>query len=166
MMTHSTAPLSGTPKARAIEGRLMLTMELSRVVIKAPGEASAKTAHLLAVSSSRAGVGVIWGGIFTTCGPSEAHVISPVVCLFGVDGDAPDSVCPTPGCFMDAARSRPMRTTRPLPSHVLLWCKVHARTDRQGLGRVNLTSSRFPKLQGMGVHPSRGGFPATPGRAF
>ena len=31
---------------------------------------------------------------------------------------------------------------------------------------LKLTSSRFPKLQGMGFHPSRGGFPASSRRAF
>src|SRR3989442_7239124 len=47
-MTHSTAPLKGTPKYRAIVGRLMLTIDESSVAIKTPIATIASTAHLFA----------------------------------------------------------------------------------------------------------------------
>src|SRR6266480_2694766 len=45
-MTHSTGPLKGTPKYRAIVGRLMLTIDESSVAIKTPIATIARTAHL------------------------------------------------------------------------------------------------------------------------
>src|SRR5262245_29428156 len=50
-------PVSGTPKARAMEGTPMLTMEASSVVMKAPVPERASTTHLFARSASSAGVG-------------------------------------------------------------------------------------------------------------
>src|SRR5579885_493723 len=91
MIIHSTAPLSGTPKARAIDGRLMFTIELSSVVIKAPGAASAKTAHLLARSWNGSGAGGTLG-VCTTCAPSEAQVTPPFVGFVMVGTGAPGSL--------------------------------------------------------------------------
>ncbi len=45
MMTHSMVPLNGVPKARAIVGSPMLTIEASRVVMKSPVQTSATTAR-------------------------------------------------------------------------------------------------------------------------
>ena len=66
VMTHSTAPVSGTPKERAIEGRLMLTIEASSEVMKPPVPASTSTAQRLARS---------WlaGQTRSRCGPPRAE---------------------------------------------------------------------------------------------
>src|SRR6266516_1365847 len=53
-MTHSTAPLKGTPKYRAIVGRLMLTIDESSVAIKTPTATIASTAHLFVRSEPAA----------------------------------------------------------------------------------------------------------------
>ena len=45
MMTHSTAPVSPTPKACAIAGKLILTIDESSVAIKIPMATTASTAH-------------------------------------------------------------------------------------------------------------------------
>ena len=50
MITHSTAPPSGVWKVRAMEGRLMLTIDESRVVINVPTATSARRAHLFVSS--------------------------------------------------------------------------------------------------------------------
>src|SRR5260370_32344936 len=58
MRTHSMLPDSGTPKACAIEGRAILTMDESSVVMNAADPDSTSTTHLFACSSRSAGVGV------------------------------------------------------------------------------------------------------------
>jgi hypothetical protein len=51
MTTHSIAPLKGTPKFWAMSGRLIFTMEVSRVAIKMPMATRKKIVHFPAVSS-------------------------------------------------------------------------------------------------------------------
>src|SRR5579863_1630111 len=50
IMTHSTAPLSGTPNELAIVGKLILTIDESSVAINTPTATIASTDHFPAVS--------------------------------------------------------------------------------------------------------------------
>src|SRR5271154_4753778 len=68
MMIHSMAPPTGIRKVRAIDGRLMFTIEVSSMIMNVPIATKAKVNHALAGSSitapelDRAGTGRVKAG--------------------------------------------------------------------------------------------------------
>ena len=59
MMIHSMVPVKATPKALAIEGKLMFTIDASSVVMNVPTVTTARTAQRFATAGpSTAGIGL------------------------------------------------------------------------------------------------------------
>src|SRR3989442_14561874 len=74
MIVHSIALVRATPKECAIEGKLIVTIDASSVVMNAPTAARTSTTHLLARSRS----------LSSTTGAREVDVVTS--CVLGREG--------------------------------------------------------------------------------
>src|ERR671931_215658 len=84
MITHSTAPPNGVWKERATDGRLMLTIDESRVVMKVPTTTSPSTAHLWVGACLPPGS--VWRRPARSCPSQRADpggaALAPAIALF------------------------------------------------------------------------------------
>src|SRR2546421_11608127 len=104
MITHWTAPPIGIRNVRAIDGRLMLTMEASSAVMNVPRATSASTAHFRRRSCARRDVAAVIARLGSTLGSLVRPV--HVVCALLVVTIGPRShVADDPRLRKNATRS-------------------------------------------------------------